>query len=161
MDLTKNPSPEWYDMKRAQEVMDSYNRGGGSALPADLFVGQSVVPAGTGAQRNFSYIAPDLPELTAPNCVGCMDCVNNCPDTAILGKVVTRNVLEGALSKEKDEGFRDYLRSQFVETTKYHATYEKRRAKDPSGPEGALFGIFIDPTKCKGCGECVEVCGEH
>ena len=26
------------------------------------------------------------------------------------------------------------------------------------GEEGALFGIFIDPTKCKGCAECVEVC---
>ena len=26
------------------------------------------------------------------------------------------------------------------------------------GEEGALFGIFVDPTKCKGCAECVEVC---
>ena len=28
------------------------------------------------------------------------------------------------------------------------------------GEEGALFGIFIDPTKCKGCAECVQVCDE-
>ena len=28
------------------------------------------------------------------------------------------------------------------------------------GDEGALFGIFIDPTKCKGCAECVQVCDE-
>ena len=24
-----------------------------------------------------------------------------------------------------------------------------------------MFGLFVDPTKCKGCGECVEVCGTH
>ena len=23
-----------------------------------------------------------------------------------------------------------------------------------------MFGIFIDPTKCKGCAECVEVCAD-
>jgi pyruvate/2-oxoacid:ferredoxin oxidoreductase beta subunit/NAD-dependent dihydropyrimidine dehydrogenase PreA subunit len=37
-------------------------------------------------------------------------------------------------------------------TRKYCEVYEKK------GEEGALFGIFIDPTKCKGCAECVEVC---
>ena len=24
-----------------------------------------------------------------------------------------------------------------------------------------MFGLFVDPTKCKGCGECAEVCGTH
>jgi pyruvate ferredoxin oxidoreductase beta subunit len=33
--------------------------------------------------------------------------------------------------------------------------YEKK------GDEPGYFGIFIDPTKCKGCAECVEACGDH
>jgi len=41
-----------------------------------------------------------------------------------------------------------------VRTRKYSEMPEKK------GQEGALFGIFIDPTKCKGCAECVQVCDE-
>lgn len=154
------PTPDWYDAKRAQEVVDAYNTGGGSAQPADPFVAESVIPAGTGSMRDFSYIAPDLPELTAENCVGCMDCVNNCPDTAILGKVVTRAEMDRAIASFPAER-REILGEQFVETTKYFKSYEKKHEKDATAPEGALFGIFIDPTKCKGCGECVEVCGDR
>jgi pyruvate/2-oxoacid:ferredoxin oxidoreductase beta subunit/NAD-dependent dihydropyrimidine dehydrogenase PreA subunit len=151
----------WYDYERAGEVLDAYNRGAGSGLEADEFVAQSVLPAGTGGARDFSYIAPELPEFNASNCVGCMDCVNNCPDTAILGKVVLEADLEKELANVTDESHKEYLRSQFATTVKYHGQFEKKRAKDPATPEGALFGIFIDPTKCKGCGECVEVCGTH
>ncbi|MBI1864623.1 MAG: 4Fe-4S dicluster domain-containing protein [Nitrospirae bacterium] len=155
------PTPPWYDAKRAQEILDAYNRGAGSAQPADEFAARSVLPAGTGSQRDFSYIAPDIPLFIAPNCVGCMECVNNCPDTAILGKALTEGTIDAELSKTPDEKTRAFLKEQFVVTTKYHTTYEKKRAKDPSAPPGALFGIFVDPTKCKGCGECVEVCGDH
>lgn len=151
----------WYDYQRAAEVVDAYNKGGGSSLPADEFVAQSVLPAGTGGARDFSYIAPELPEYLAENCVGCMDCVNNCPDTAILGKIVTPEDLEKELANVTDEAHKEYLRQQFATTVKYHGQFEKKHAKDPSQPKGALFGIFIDPTKCKGCGECVEVCGNH
>jgi len=151
----------WYDYQRAAEVVDAYNKGAGSSLPADEFVAQSVLPAGTGGARDFSYIAPELPEYLAENCVGCMDCVNNCPDTAILGKIVTEENLEAELAQVTDESHKAYLREQFATTVKYHGQFEKKHAKDPSQPKGALFGIFIDPTKCKGCGECVEVCGNH
>lgn len=151
----------WYDYQRAQEVVDSYNKGAGSNLPADEFVAQSVLPAGTGGARDFSYIAPELPEFNSENCVGCMDCVNNCPDTAILGKIVTEENLEKELASVTDESHKAYLREQFATTVKYHGQFEKKREKDPSAPAGAKFGIFIDPTKCKGCGECVEVCGSH
>jgi len=157
--ITK-PLPDWYDAKRAQEVVDAYNTGGGSGQPADPFVAESVLPAATGSMRDFSYIAPDLPELIAENCVGCMDCVNNCPDTAILGKVAKHADLDRMLA-EFPEGQRDLLRAQFAETTKYYKTFEKKREKDATAIEGGLFGIFIDPTKCKGCGECVEVCGDR
>lgn len=162
--MSAQQDKHWYDYKRAEEVVDAYNKGAGSSQPADSFVACSVLPAGTGGARDFSYIAPELPEYNSANCVGCMDCVNNCPDTAILGKIVTPENLEAELATVSSESDKDYLRQQFATTVKYHGQFEKKRAKDPDNqdlPAGALFGIFIDPTKCKGCGECVEVCGHH
>ena len=152
---------DWFDFKRADEVVQAYNEGGGSGLKADPYVARSLIPAGTGKERDFSYIAPELPELIAEACVGCMDCVTNCPDTAILGKAVSNAVLEDTLNAIEDKNDREFVREQFVETTKYYTSFEKRRAKKPELPEGATFGIFIDPTKCKGCAECVEVCGDR
>jgi len=70
-------------------VIGAYNDGTAEkALEADDQVARSIIPAATGAFRDFSYIAPDIPEFITENCVGCMDCVTECPDTAILGKVV-------------------------------------------------------------------------
>ena len=164
-------TPQWYDAKRAREVVDAYGSGAGSSQPADEFVACSIIPAGTGSYRDFSYIAPDLPELIAENCVACMECVQNCPDSAIWGKVVTPEDLESSLAKvlggenraegEDSEATEVLLRSQLVQTTKFWKTYEKKRAADPGLPGGGWFGIFVDPTKCKGCGECVTACGGH
>jgi len=152
---------EWFDIKRAREVVDAYGRGGGSTLKADPYVARSLLPAGTAGDRDFSYIAPELPELNSEACVGCMDCVTNCPDTAILGKAIPPDVLEDQLAQLEDEDVTSYCRDLFVETTKYFTSFERKRAKNPDLPSGATFGIFIDPTKCKGCGECVEACGDH
>ena len=65
-----------------------------NGLPADLSVARSLVPAGTANLRDFSYIAPDIPEYMPSNCTGCMDCVTLCPDTAILGKVLSESDFE-------------------------------------------------------------------
>ncbi len=154
------PTPDWYDEKRAREVVEAYNTGGGSSQGADEFVANSVVPAATGSFRDFSYIAPDLPELIAENCVGCMDCVQNCPDTAIFGKVASQDSINSCVAQFPEEQ-QQLLKEQFVETTKYFKAFEKKREKDPNAIGGGQFGIFIDPTKCKGCGECVEVCGDR
>jgi len=137
-------------------VVGAYN--GGCAergLPADEAVARSIVPAGTGALRDFSYIAPDIPLFIAENCVGCMECVTECPDTAILGKVAEPGVLEEQLAAIADESARESLAKQWTITTKYHTVLEKK------GVGGGKFGIFIDPTKCKGCAECVDACGDH
>lgn len=157
----KTQQNNWYNYDRAKEVVDAYNHGAGSIQPADAFVAQSILPARTGATRDFSYIAPELPEYDSNNCVGCMDCVTNCPDTAILGRITTQEELDKALATVSDENHRTYLKEQFAKTVKYFNQFEKKREKDASLPAGALFGIYIDPTKCKGCGECVEVCGTH
>ena len=125
-----------------------------SMLPADIQVGRSIIPAGTAIKRDFSFLAPELPEYNKDNCVGCMSCVIECPDTAILGKVIKVDDLEASLEAVADEDRRAYYSKQFAETTKFYTAREKR------GKEPGKFGIFIDPTKCKGCSECVETCDD-
>ena len=138
-----------------RRVIGAYQDGSGSVeLPADVGIARSLVPPGTGALRDFSYIAPEIPEFIWEKCVGCMTCVAECPDTAILGKAIPASRVEKALSKIADVEERDWVRSHWARTRKYYDVPEKR------GKEGALFGIFIDPTKCKGCAECVQVCDD-
>jgi pyruvate ferredoxin oxidoreductase beta subunit len=136
-----------------RRVIGAYQEGKGSAvLPADLGVARSLIPPGTGALRDFSYIAPEIPAFDREKCVGCMTCVTECPDTAILGKAIPASQVESALNEIPDKSERAWVRSHWVRTRKYYDVPAKK------GEEGALFGIFIDPTKCKGCAECVEVC---
>lgn len=81
-----------------------------------------------------------------------MTCVIQCPDTAILAKVIEEDVLEVELGLIDNSSEAHFMQGQFTDTKKfYHAP--KKRGKDPG-----MFGIFIDPTKCKGCAECVEAC---
>src|SRR5437763_7307034 len=72
-----------------ERVVGAYNAGTAEkGLEADDQLARSVIPGGTGALRDFSYISTDIPLFITENCVGCMDCVTQCPDTAILGNVV-------------------------------------------------------------------------
>lgn len=137
-----------------ERVIGAYNAGADDDLPADIGVARSLVPAGTGVLRDFSYIAPEIPAFDRNKCVGCMTCVTECPDTAILGKVAEPNVLDLAL-EEAPEGERTWLGEQWAVTTKFFNVPEKKQAGS-----GGKFGIFIDPTKCKGCAECVQVCAD-
>lgn len=136
-----------------QRIIDAYNAGDDDDLPADISVARSLIPAGTGVFRDFSYIAPEIPEFNHNNCVGCMTCVTECPDTAILGKVVEPSVLDLALQNENGQA--EWLREQWAVTNKFYTVPEKKEAGS-----GGYFGIFIDPTKCKGCAECVQVCAD-
>jgi pyruvate ferredoxin oxidoreductase beta subunit len=139
-----------------ERVVGAYNDGTAEkGLEADDQIARSIIPAATGALRDFSYIAPDIPEFIPENCVGCMDCVTECPDTAILGKVIEPGTLEQSLGTISDEATRNSIGSQWAITNKYFTVLEKK------GVGGGKFGIFIDPTKCKGCAECVDACGDH
>jgi len=125
-------------------VIGAYEKGVGSQeLPADVGVARSLIPPGTAALRDFSYLSPEIPEFIAEKCVGCMACVTECPDTAILGKAIPASRLEQEVQFDK---------AHWARTRKYFEVPARK------GFEGALFGIFIDSTKCKGCAECVEVC---
>ena len=97
-----------------ERVIGAYNNGlAERGLPADDQSARSVVPAATGALRDFSYIAPDIPEFIGENCVGCMECVTQCPDTAILGKVVEPATLEEHLAQFADEAERQTMAAQW------------------------------------------------
>ncbi|MEK7334030.1 MAG: thiamine pyrophosphate-dependent enzyme [Candidatus Binatota bacterium] len=138
-----------------RRVIGAYQQGTGSiTLPADVGIARSLIPPGTAALRDFSYIAVEIPQFLSDKCVGCMGCVTECPDTAILGKVIPASRVEQALTEIPDPEEQAWVRSHWVRTRKYFEVPEKK------GQEGALFGIFIDPTKCKGCAECVQVCDE-
>src|SRR5882724_5512713 len=108
-------------------VLPLYEKGVGDIeLDADLDTARSAIPAASGATRDFSFIAPEIPEFIGANCVGCMDCVTECPDTAILGKVIPKAQLEEELAKIPDEAEREHYRKQFGKTTKYWNVYEKK-----------------------------------
>jgi len=161
-------------------VVDAYRRGVADAeLPSETGVARSIVPPGTSATRDFSGLAPQIPEFLLDACVGCMTCVNACPDSAILGIAQPVSVVDEALvafsasdpaltaagtavaaggaevaevAESAESAESAEIRSHFARTTKY-ADVPARRGVEP-----ALFGIFVDPVHCKGCAECVEVC---
>jgi pyruvate ferredoxin oxidoreductase beta subunit len=139
-------------------VIDAYRVGVADCeLPSDAGVARSVIPPGTAATRDFSGLAPTIPEFLLDACVGCMSCVSACPDSAIMAiaqpvSVVDRVIGDFAAVQAEPTLAADTARSHFAHTTKY-ADVPARRGLEP-----AEFGIFVDPIHCKGCAECVEVC---
>ena len=138
-----------------ERIIRGYEEGDAEKqLPADLSVARSLIPAGTATLRDFSYVAPEIPEFITENCTGCMDCVTLCPDTAILGKVVGEDAWADRLEKIENKDDRALFGSQWAEPTKYYQGPKKKTG------EGGKFSIIIDPSKCKGCAECVTVCDD-
>ena len=139
-------------------VIGAYGASSADAtLPADRNVARSIVPPGTAAVRDFSHLAPRVPEFIPDRCVGCMGCVSVCPDTAILGIAlpesrVAERVEAFAAGEAAGTGAAETARGHFAATRKYGVVPANRQL------EPALFGIFVDPVHCKGCGECVQVC---
>ncbi|MCC6421309.1 MAG: 4Fe-4S binding protein [Gemmataceae bacterium] len=139
-----------------ERIIRGYEEGWGERdLPADLSVARSLVPAGTATLRDFSNISPEIPEYIPENCTGCMECVTECPDTAILGKVLAEADLEAKLAKIADPADRAMYRAQWSKTKKYYDASKKKLG------DGGMFQIIIDPSKCKGCAECVTVCDDN
>ena len=141
-----------------RSVVPAYRRGvADRELPADAGLARSIIPPGTAATRDFSRLAPRIPEFLLDKCVGCMACVAACPDTAILAKVVPEPELEPrierfATTQADPARASETARTHFAPTTKYGDVPARK------GLDRGAFGIFVDPVHCKGCAECVEVC---
>src|SRR5437016_10459078 len=103
-----------------ERIIRGYEEGYGEKdLPADLSLARSLVPAGTATLRDFSNISPEIPEYITENCTGCMDCVTECPDTAILGTVLAETEWEEKLKTIPAEDQAMY-RAQWSKTKKYY-----------------------------------------
>lgn len=126
-------------------VVESYLRGRESRLEADVFAARGLMPQGTGWYRSFRHLSAEVPRFLPEACDGCMECVNLCPDAAILARVVERKELEGVDAA---------LCDSFAETGKFYQSFVDR------GQVGGLFGLAIDLDRCKGCGLCVVVCAD-
>ncbi|HJW22516.1 MAG TPA: thiamine pyrophosphate-dependent enzyme [Candidatus Limnocylindrales bacterium] len=140
-----------------RSVVPAYRQGiADRELPADAGLARSIIPPGTAAVRDFSHLAPKIPDLIAEKCVGCMACVSACPDSAILGIVTPRPELDTRIASAAGGDLirKAALESHFVDTQKYGELPARK------GLDRGAFGIFVDPAHCKGCAECVDVCVE-
>ena len=109
-----------------ERVIRGYEEGWGERdLPADIGLARSLVPAGTATLRDFSNIAPEIPTYIADNCTGCMDCVTECPDTAILGKVLSETEWELKLAAIP-EADRAMYAGEWAKTKKYYEAGKKK-----------------------------------
>jgi pyruvate ferredoxin oxidoreductase beta subunit len=133
-------------------ILEAYANGTfESCVGADAFAARSIMPPATAAGRDFSYVAPEMPDFLASKCTACMECVNVCPDTAILAKVTPEDTLEGRLS-QLDTHTHAGMNRHMVRHPKFYGAMQRK------GKAGGVFSLFVDPSKCKGCAECVEVC---
>jgi pyruvate/2-oxoacid:ferredoxin oxidoreductase beta subunit/Pyruvate/2-oxoacid:ferredoxin oxidoreductase delta subunit len=143
----------------SDRVVPAYQSGTGDAgLAADGGLARSLIPPGSAAVRDFSTLSPRIPQFIAEKCVGCMACVSTCPDSAIFATVQPTAELGAqidafSVGQRNREAVSAELNGQFAETQKYGTVPAKH------GLEPARFGLFIDPVHCKGCAECVDVCG--
>ena len=124
-------------------IVGAYVAGREAELPADLHAARSLMPPGTAGLRTFRTLTPALPVFAAERCTACMECVHHCPDAAIHVRLAEPADLEAALEKV-EPAYRGIVKLQFTANPRF---------------EDRLFGLSIDPDKCKGCGECVDACG--
>ncbi|MCZ2154910.1 MAG: 4Fe-4S binding protein [Bryobacterales bacterium] len=105
--------------------------------------------------RSLRHDAAEIPVIDMERCVGCMECVIVCPDVAIAARVVEPDEADRRLAAVDDAELRGRLADSFGKTRRYWEAFVER------GDEGGILALFVDPDRCKGCGECVDACGIH
>lgn len=143
------------DLKSFREaVLEPYLKSQGDyGVKADELAARSLIPANTAKARSFAFVGPEIPALDPESCTACMECVIICPDIAIRTRGINEDQLSESLANIEDESHRQELQTQFTKTRKLWNAFESK------GKTPALFSLWIDPDRCKGCGVCVEVCG--
>ena len=105
----------------------------GKKVPWDHFL--PIVPAGTSRYRDMSFIGAQLPVYNASKCIACGLCTASCPDSALISTITDRPLEQAG-------------------------RYFKQFQKPPKGIPWERFALNLnaDPSACKGCGLCAQVC---
>ena len=128
-----------------------------SGPPMPAWPGASSRP-GPRPNRDFSHLAPRLPQFVAEQCVGCMACVSACPDSALIASVVPEADVAAAVARfaaeDPDRG------SDAPRTSRRSSSGRRSTPTSRSGTASrpGRSACSSSPSRCKGCGECVEVC---
>lgn len=106
---------------------------------------------------DVSALTDHLPDLVASRCVGCLACVSLCPDGAIHAVALPAIEVAGridAWAEDADQprAAADSARGRFTRTARF------TDAPTRHGALPAELGLFVDPERCKACGECVTAC---
>lgn len=141
--------------KFKEAVLSPYLCGqGNTCVKADELAARSLIPPKTGKARDFSFVSSEIPQYISENCVACMECVALCPDAALRPRVVNQKEYDQVLNSARED-LKGHITSHFGKTKKFWEMYEKKNQ------EPGYFSIWVDPSKCKGCAECIDVCGDH
>ena len=105
----------------------------GKKVPWDHFL--PIVPAGTSRYRDMSFIGTQLPVYDASKCIACGLCTASCPDSALISTITDRPLEQAG-------------------------RYFKQFKTPPKGIPWERFALNLnaDPSACKGCGLCAQVC---
>jgi pyruvate-ferredoxin/flavodoxin oxidoreductase len=105
----------------------------GKKVPWDRFL--PIVPAGTSRYRDMSFIGTQLPVYDASKCIACGLCTASCPDSALISTITDRPLEQAG-------------------------RYFKQFKTPPKGIPWERFALNLnaDPSACKGCGLCAQVC---
>ena len=123
--------------------------------PPTCRVARSLDPRRHRDAARLQLHRPGDPGVHPENCTGCMDCVTECPDTAILGKVLGENEWEQKLADDPRGRPRDVQGRSGRKTKKY---YDGRQEEGTATAACSTSSSTL--SKCKGCAECVTVCDD-
>ena len=142
-----------------ERVVGAYNDGTAEkGLEADDQVARSIIPAGNRRASATSVISLPISRYSSPKtALAAWTASPNARTRQSSAKLSNpQRSRNGCRKHRRCRTAQTAWREQWAITNKYFNVLEK---KNPGA--GGKFGIFIDPTKCKGCAECVDACGDH
>ena len=139
-----------------ERIIRGYEEGDAEKdLPADLSMARSLVPAGHGQPPRLQQRRPGDPGLHRRELHRLHGVRHRVPRHGDPGQGPGRAGAGGeARGPSRTRPTASVFAPQWSKPRKYYDGPEKQ------GKPGGRFAIIIDPSKCKGCAECVTVCDD-